>query len=221
MSERIRSSRASRGFSFIEILVVMGIIAVLVGLGIGVYQLAIKKVPITKCKALLGTMRTNLDLWKGKYKAYPPSQFSKMGITLGPQIKVGKPTPSNTDNDGIESAFQAMFTPGFGHNPDLDDHRANYDNDVLDKPFSPSGDPALYEVKDPWGNPLVYFTDADYVAAERTPPAYIGHDDHRFEPKPWRNESGGFAQTNGYQLFSIGPDEEPNTDDDLKAWSND
>jgi prepilin-type N-terminal cleavage/methylation domain-containing protein len=214
-------ARLRAGFSFIEILVVMGIIAVLVGLGVGIYTIVIKKAPITKTNALLSKMRSNIELWKGRYRAYPPSTIAKLPLVLGTGLKVGKPTPSNVVNEGIEAVHVAMLVPGFGHNPDIDSDRVNTDEDALDKPMQTGQDPALWEIKDAWGNPLVYFTDADYGEAEKNPPTYLtGTGDER-TPKPWKAESGSFAQANGVQLFSLGPDGEPNTDDDLKAWSND
>lgn len=211
--------RARAGFSFVEILVVMGIIAVLVGLGLGVYQLAIKQSPKTKCKALLGKVRASTDLWKGKYRFYPPSEFQKLATVLGPTIKLGRPVPSNTNNAGIEALVQALFTPGFGQNPDIDEDRSNTDEDALDKAFASNGDLKLWEVMDPWGHPLVYFTEADYKDAEKNPPTYVNGNGEAVNPKPWRSATGGgFAQANGFQLFSMGEDGQPNTEDDLKAW---
>lgn len=213
-----RASRARAGFSFVEILVVMGIIAVLVGLGLGVYQIAIKQAPKTKCAALLGKVRASADLWKGRYKFYPPSEFQKLSTVLGTSIKLGRPVPTNTTNPGIEALVQALYTPGFGQNPDLDEDRCNTDEDALDKPFASNGDLKLWEVKDPWGHPLVYFTEADYKDAEKNPPTYVNGDGEAVTPKPWRTSTGSFAQANGFQLYSMGEDGQPNTEDDVKAW---
>jgi len=215
-----RTARRLRaGFSFIEILVVMGIIAVLVGLGLAVYKIAIEESKKTQAAALLGKVRASTDLWKGKYRFYPPSEFQKLSTVLGPTMKLGRPVPSNTTNPGIEALVQALYTPGFGQNPDLDEDRCNTDDDALDKPFASNGDLKLWEIKDPWGNPLVYFTDADYKDAEKNPPTYLNGEGMPVTPKPWRTSSGtSFAQTNGFQVFSMGPDGEPNTDDDVKAW---
>lgn len=213
----IARAGARAGFTFVEVLVVMAIIAVLVGLGLAVYKLAIEQTPKTKASALLGKVRASIDLWRAKYRFSPPSEFQKLS-TVVPTLKLGRPTPANSDNAGIEALVQALFIPGFGHNPDLDGDLCNTDDDRLDKAFASTGDAALHEIKDPWGNPLVYFTDADYAASEKNPPTYLRGDGSSFAPKPWRNEAGAFAQANGYQLFSIGPDGEPNTDDDFKAW---
>ena len=211
-------ARARAGFSFVEILVVMGIIAVLVGLGISVYMIAFKQSAQTKAKTLLNKVRANVDLWKGKYRAYPPSEFQRLSAVLGPTLKLGRPVPSNTNNSGIEALVQALYTPGFGQNPDLDEDKCNTDEDALDKPFASNGDLKLWEIKDPWDNPLVYFTDADYKDAEKNPPTYLNGAGNSVTPRPWKTSTGTFAQANGFQLYSMGEDGEPNTDDDVKAW---
>jgi hypothetical protein len=178
-----------------------------------------KKAPETKARAQLAKVRANLDHWKGRYKFFPPSDFSKLSLVLGPQMKLGRPTPSNTTNAGNEAIYQAFFTPGFGVNPDIGDgEKSNNDEDKLDKPYASSGDPDLWEIKDPWDNPLVYFTDGDYKDAEKNPPTYLNGQGEAVNPKPYRDaKGGGFSQPNGYQLYSMGPDGQPNTDDDLKS----
>lgn len=216
-----RSRRPSAGFSFIEILVVMGIIAVLVGLGIGVYQIAAKKTPQVKTDALLQKMRSNVDMWRGQFRAVPPSALERIAVITGLPIKVGKPQPSNTNNVGIETLYQCLVMPGFPHNPDIDAELCNTDEDFLDKPLAKSGAKDLFEIKDAWDNPLVYMVEADYAAFEKDPPTYINAQGEAVNPKPYRSPSGGFAQPNGYQLYSMGPDGQPNTDDDRKAWATD
>ena len=38
------------------------------------------------------------------------------------------------------------------------------------------------------------------------------------QPRPWRAEGGGFVNPNGFQLFSLGEDGLPNTEDDVVSW---
>jgi prepilin-type N-terminal cleavage/methylation domain-containing protein len=216
--------RAGAGFSFVEVLVVMGIIAVLAGLGLAVVRIVGKKAPEVKTKNLLQKMRTNIDAWRGAYKATVPTDLQKLGL-LGLPFKPGKPQPPNVTNAGIEAVVQCLYLPGFDHAPDIDGDLANTDDDRLDKALSKTGAADLFEVVDAWGNPLVYFTDADYANAEKSPPTLICGPESpdpgaAVNPKPWRNESGAFAQAGAYQLYSMGPDGQPNTEDDLKAWSN-
>jgi len=225
---RRRSLPRHAGFSFVEILVVMGIIGVLVGLGLVAFKIVSGKAPEVKTRALLQKMRTNADAWRGAYKATPPSDLQKLKL-LGLPFNPGKPQPPNTTNAEIESLVQCLTLPGFDHNPDIDADLMNSDEDRLDKPLARSNDATLWEVKDAWGNPLIYFTDSDYAAAEKNPPTVLCGADalvnagNAVNPKPWRNTNpdgtpGAFSQSGGYQLYSMGPDGLPNTEDDLKAW---
>lgn len=221
---RARPAPRSAGFSFMEILVVMGIIAVLVGLSVGIFKIVGKKGPEVKTRALLMKMRTNIDAWRGAFKAWPPSNLNNLAAVTGLRITVGKAQPPNDQNWGIESLLQCLTMPGYDHNPELDDDLVNTDGDELDKALAKSGVAALSEVKDAWGNPLIYFTDADYAQAEKNPPTYLTGEDSVMRgdavlPKPWRNANGAFAQQGAYQIYSMGEDGQPNTEDDLKAWT--
>lgn len=220
---RARRAPRAAGFSFMEILVVMGIIAVLVGLSVGIFKIVGKKGPEVKTRALLMKVRTSIDSWRGNFKAWPPSNLNNLAAVTGLRLTVGKATPPNDQNWGIESLVQCLMMPGYDHNPELDEDLVNTDGDDLDKALAKSGIATLSEVKDAWGNPLVYFTDADYAQAEKNPPTYVLGDDFKNEvvtPKPWRNSNGAFAQQGAYQIYSMGADGQPNTDDDLKAWTS-
>ena len=218
---RIRPTR-ERGFSFVEILVVMGIISVLVGLGVGVYSMVVKKMPITKTKALLGKLTATLDHLYGQFRAYPPADLNRIPLVLGldKSMKFGK--APNTTNGGIESVYQCMFLPGFSQKPEFaETELGNLDDDELDKVPDPTHK-KLLEILDAWGNPLAYFDDASYRDAEKTPHDYLvgsGEETgNAVQVKPWRSPTGGFANPGRYQLFSWGEDRKPNTEDDMKAW---
>src|SRR5688572_14389216 len=104
----LRSRRAQAGYSFVEILVVMGIIAVLVGIGIGLYVLVFKEAAEFKTSSLLVKVRGKIDQFEARYGTYPPSNFSKLPNVLGSSAKMGKATPPNTTNLGVESVYQAF-----------------------------------------------------------------------------------------------------------------
>ena len=68
----------------------------------------------------------------------------------------------------------------------------------------------------------VFGKSAARPAAELNPPSYElskpnKQGDTTVTPKPWR-DGAGFANPNGFQVFSMGEDGIPNTDDDLKGW---
>jgi type II secretory pathway pseudopilin PulG len=216
-----RRSRRELGFSFVEILVVMGIIAVLVGIGIGVYAMVIKKTPVFKTKSQVGALATAIEAWKRQWKGYPPSDLNRLGLVMGTQLTLkGR---LNTNNTGIEALYQALYVVGVDFNADVSPSSlANTDDDRLEKAITKDGNGYLFEIVDAWGNPFVYFVDADYVTAEKTPPTYVlgeEGDGGNVEPKPWRaSTTQGFANPGGFQLFSMGPDGVPNTEDDITSW---
>jgi prepilin-type N-terminal cleavage/methylation domain-containing protein len=219
------AARASRGFSFVEVLIVMGILSVLAGLGVLAVNLLASKGPKIQTTTLLSKVRGSIDHWNSRFHAYPPSDATRLATVTGATgLAVGK--LGNNVNAGNESLYLAFLVPGFGRSADLgDEELSNTDDDRTDKPFvSTATSNDLWEIKDAWGNPLVYIAAADYVAFDKDPPVYYtGADgegvEPEFRPRPWKSEkTGAFAQPRSYQLFSIGPDSLPNTDDDVKAW---
>jgi len=213
-----RSSRTQSGFSFIEILVVMGIIAVLAGLGMFMVNIFLKKGPQFETQNLLNTVRTSVVAWKGKHGAYPSMRLSDLQAAaggVGPLIKHA----GNRENEPIETLYQALYWPSLGSDPELDAEKAlrNTDDDRFAQvPLGLSRGPELMEIVDAWGNPLVYFVNTAYAQADRDPPTYaLGNNRGTVQPKPMREEGGGFVNPNGFQLFSMGEDGQPNTEDDI------
>ncbi|MBP7331750.1 MAG: type II secretion system protein GspG [Firmicutes bacterium] len=66
-----RLLRNEKGFTMVEMMVVMVIIAVLVAGGIKFYQGYIEKAKITKAKAQISTMQAALDIYYAENGAYP------------------------------------------------------------------------------------------------------------------------------------------------------
>jgi hypothetical protein len=203
----------------------MGTVAVLAGIGIAVYGMVMKKTPLFKAKAQAGRLSSGVEAWKRSYKSYPPSDLNKLGFVSGSGIKIQGRV--NGENGGIEALYQALFLTSVEFNPDVQDSElGNLDDDRLDKSITKGGSTELKEILDPWNNPWVYFAAADYEAAEKAPPTYSLNEDSEdgsAQPKPWRVEGAPgskpeFAQPGAFQLYSMGPDGKPNTEDDVKAW---
>ncbi len=215
---RARTARTESGFSFIEILVVMGIIAVLAGMGILMVNLFIRKGPQFETDNLLRKVKGAVDSWKLKHTALPPVRLSDIQDAaggVGPLIKHA----GNRENEAIEALYQALYWPSYGTDPEFSEEKelANTDDDRLTQaPTSRGLD--LREIVDGWGNPLIYFVHTVYAQAERDPPTYTLKNGQTVQPKPWREEAGGFVNPNSFQLFSLGEDGQPNTEDDRKGW---
>jgi prepilin-type N-terminal cleavage/methylation domain-containing protein len=216
MFHRPVRSRES-GFSFIEILIVMGIIAVLSGLVVIAIQIAAKKGPEfetkNKVQKLLATV-TDIKTKTGGI--WPPTDLTKLAGVLGGGVPEIKRVPNHT-NEGIEVVYQAAYWPGVGLDMQLNEEKdlSNTDEDELEKPIGRGK--TLDEVKDGWGNPIIYIPFTEYAAAFDKPYQYVTKDGETVDVRPWKTERG-FENPNSCQVFSMGPDGVPNTEDDIKSW---
>ena len=220
-----RPSRPEAGFSFIEILIVMGIISVLVGMVVIALKIWGEKKPEMETRDRARSVTLLLEGWKGTFDGmYPPTRLVDLAKIAGNSAVKAIKGGGNSINEGIETVFQALYFPGFSTDANLsDDALCNSDEDKLSEPIGSRG-PALMEIKDGYGNPFFYFNSHDYASADKNPPTYRmlagdlkGED---VQPRPWKSENGGFEQPNTFQVFSAGRDGVPNTEDDVKGWTS-
>jgi prepilin-type N-terminal cleavage/methylation domain-containing protein len=219
-------ARPERGFTFIEILVVMAIIAVLAGLTVAGLGLMTRKKPEIQTRTRVSKVAAAINSWHQRFRRWPPMDATKIQKIAGGTKGIG--SVPNTLNEGIESLVQALYWETSGVDLQLDESElGNRDDDQLDGAGVTSQGPKLWEVVDGWGNPLVYFVHTEYTKAFESPPAYLstvvqdGESEEEVTPKPWKLEGEGrtgFSQAQSFQLFSMGPDGEPNTADDIKSW---
>jgi prepilin-type N-terminal cleavage/methylation domain-containing protein len=216
-------ARRQRGFTFIEVLVVMGIIAVLAGMTVVVLQLMARKRPMIDTETRINKLAAVVGQFHARWSRYPPGDPRRIQRVAGGSQGIS--SVPNSTNVGIESLFQALYWETGNLDPQLaDGDLCNTDDDELDKPVTSQG-PRLFEVKDGWDNPLIYFVNTEYTKRTEDPPAYLiinsdGEEEEVF-PKPWKYEAEGrtgFAQPRSFQIFSMGPDRIPNTEDDVKSW---
>jgi prepilin-type N-terminal cleavage/methylation domain-containing protein len=224
------SSKAARqrGFSFIEILVVMGIISVLVGGVIVAIGMWAEKGPEFATKNTLNKTKALIENWKAQFEMWPPSDLTRIADVAGVGTKAE--SPGNKTNEGIEAIYQALYWPGYKGDPQWKEadpgeqggEIGNTDEDELKKPVNKRGTKELKEIIDGYGNPLVYFNRDDYVKYAEGGARYVSQDKDLnvldVEPKPYRNDDGTYVNPDSFQLFSMGPDGEPNTDDDITTW---
>lgn len=215
--------RRRRGFTMIELLVVMTIMVILMAIvlpGIFMGKGAADK---AVARNLVTGFETGISAWEGHYGQAPPSTFAALkqckndsGGTPWKNLQ----TPSNDTNEGIECLLLALMTDEGGVAPfELkDDQIENTDVDrVGGVPKFEYNDQAN-EAVDPWGNPYVYIHHSQYGQKVRVKlgDAGVGRvvdvQAHKSE------KSGGYHNKRGYQVFSLGPDSEPGTADDIGNW---
>ena len=136
-------TRFRRGFTLIEIMVVVIILATLASTVIITMSKKPEEAKVTKAKSDIGTFETVLETFRLEMGRYP------------------------TEEEGLQALVKEP------ESEDADRWKGPYIKRVI---------------KDPWGNPYVYKCPGDH-------------------------------NTNGYDLFSFGPDGQSGGDDDIDNWS--
>lgn len=209
--------RGQRGFSFIEILIVMAIIAVLVAGVTVAINIWLRSGPEFATKNTLTKTKILIENWKSTFEMYPPSDVTRIAVVAGAGEKAS--APSNQTNAGIEAIWQALHWPGFRPGEEwTETETTNTDDDRLKKAISKAS-AELTEICDAYGHPLVYFHKDDYIKAFDSGQSYLNGNDEEYEAKPYKKDDGSFWNPNTFQLYSVGVDGEPNTDDDILIWS--
>jgi prepilin-type N-terminal cleavage/methylation domain-containing protein len=211
----------NRGFTLIEILVVITIIAALMGLGIAIMGKANKTKEATQTAQTIGSIAAALESLKSPSLLgdYPPADMKLLRGLKGDEVgkQVGVP---NDTNQGIETVYVTIFLSGHNVSVDLDLDKVlgNTDNDMMAGNPTRSDKTDLFEFVDSWGNPLAYFSARDLKSFE-TVNKYLGKAGEAMAPKPWLSDKTGMPlNATKFQLFSAGEDGVFNTADDIKNW---
>ncbi len=213
----------NRGFTLIEVLVVITIIAALMGLGIAIMGKANKTKEATVTAQTVGVVAAALEQLKSPTLLgdYPPAEMALLRGLKGEAVGKEVGTPNDT-NQGIETVFVTIFLSGHdvGVDLDLDKVLANTDKDSMAGNPTRSQDEqkSLFEFVDAWGNPLAYFSARDLKDYEKVS-KYVDALGNAMTAKPWISESTKLPQNaKKFQLFSAGEDGVFNTKDDIKNW---
>jgi prepilin-type N-terminal cleavage/methylation domain-containing protein len=206
------------GFTLIEVMVVIAIIASLIGAGSLMLGIASKKRMITETQGRFNGIGAALEQLHNtdQLGRYPPTQISKLVYSGFDGSKFGG--QPNATNVGIESLYVVFRLPGISVKPQGLDAENAVGNTDDDKALSPVGDmkkPDLFEYMDSWGNPLVYISASDYKDPSKVEQYVLGNGT-QVKVAPKKNEkTGDFVRPDSFQLWSMGPDQQPNTDDDI------
>jgi prepilin-type N-terminal cleavage/methylation domain-containing protein len=202
-----------RGFTLIEILIVIVIIAILAGLTLIGVNAALTTSKVNNTETLIRTIRGACENYKNKWGDYPPTTLAEL-----------RQTPPNDVNNGIESLVACLSTQERGgpdYKPPHDDLFCNLDKDKITR--NPTnwyfGDTNLRELSDYFGYPLVYMHFKDYAkptsAMTKVRLAPTG-DEQTF--KPVRSDAtAAFAHPDSFQLISPGKDGILGTKDDIQV----
>lgn len=195
----------NKGFSLVELLVVVAIIGILSVILVPNVQEQLRKAKIAKTKALISSLEVTLTTYKNDFGKYPPSyDLQSLYIALVEQAK----TPYEPDSDEyrLVKKGQSIY-----QNPDRP-------SDLLENLLQQAGVPASALKAqqeenvfiDAWENPIYYISSETYNPSGRSdfrksssntfndnlPCAYEMREGKR--SKPFRPTS--------FQLISFGPD---------------
>jgi prepilin-type N-terminal cleavage/methylation domain-containing protein len=215
--------RTNQGFSLIELLVVLTILGALAAGGSVWIKIAQKNKAKTTTNQRLQAIASGLEQVKKDLGYYPPTYTRELRSPDGkekPGEKVGVPNETNIGIETVYVAFKlngvSVDLQGLGENS-----IQNTDSDDVGELVGQLQVTSLYEYVDAWGNPFVYFSSKDYKDVSKFE-SYVKQDGVTIvKVAPVKSgKEGTFLQQNRYQLFSLGPDGEPDTGDEI-GWAFD
>ncbi|MCB9918502.1 MAG: type II secretion system protein [Planctomycetes bacterium] len=205
---------AVRGFTLIEVLVVIGIIAMLFVALLPMIGGAEEQEKVTRTTAILRSMEQAAEGYsqQRRFGDYPPDDFKD---TTG-KLEISR---GNGTNVGIES-----FVFFVNRADSSDGAFPGTDNNWLGNTDGDSGKPEnaklqrteRVEILDAWGNPFAYFHKRNYTTEQsyRLGEAAGDVDEVEQPVQAWK-DGARYLNLNTYQLFSAGPDRVYNTSDDI------
>jgi prepilin-type N-terminal cleavage/methylation domain-containing protein len=210
--------RGDGGFSLIEVMVVLAIIAGLIATGTLMLGVAQRRKLKQETEGRLSALAAAIEQLKSndQLQRYPPTSLSKLTFAGfdGAKWNAG----ANGKNVGIETIYVCFRLPGITVAPsglDAEGAIGNTDGDTASSVIGKLQKTDLFEYLDAWGNPFVYFSASDYKDATKVEQYVLGNG-QEVKVAPLTNEkSGEFQRLGSFQLFSLGPDGKPGTDDDV------
>ena len=190
-------SRPSRGFTLIEVLVVLAIVATLAAIVLPQLFKSGQTGEVASTRTRLSGLELAIKAYNNNWGEYPPTR-----LALLPFGKIESP---NDKNEGVEALVLALSTEKKG-GPYIswqEDWLGNADGDKL--PSAPAKSALktseLFEAVDFWGNPYVYIRSGDYGKKLR----YVDNSGNAFFVQARKSKKlGSYHQADSYQLWSIG-----------------
>jgi len=204
----MRVSHRRSGFTLLELMIVLVILAVLASAFLvvagGVFQQSAER----KCVSRLQQLAVMIEAYRTIEGEYPDDRLPAAAAT-------------NQTNGASEALYLAFYDPQFTGEVPSQDWLTNTDGDQTSRTLTRLPSRELFELGDPWGNPIAYFESLHY-ADNQDRSYFAGLEDEDPEEQvaePRRNaRTGGFDQAGKFQLISAGADGLFGTEDDLTHY---
>lgn len=212
LTDHPRGAGARAGFTLIEILVVLTIVAALIGVAAPLLfrsqetgERAAAAAVIQQVKAALSSRSAD-----PRVGDIPPTRLGEAGFES-----------TNDLNEGIEVLVAVLGSEESTLNPFTDEQNLiNTDQDRDPRRTTYGKSREFFEYSDPWGNPYIYFRLRDFDDNADATVRYMTGEGLTFDVSPVKNKKTRTfsGATDGYQVISMGPDMEFGTDDDVVSW---
>jgi prepilin-type N-terminal cleavage/methylation domain-containing protein len=203
---RMRCQAKRGGFTLIELMGVILILSILMYFLVTRLSGVDEAVKIKVAREKIEQIGAALHEYETDKGAFPRSTF---------HADWGQP-PNNL-NVGCEALYLGLWQKGVDGGGLGEDLLVNSDADATAKRYTVNASLDLFELMDPWDNPMAYFQHSDYGRKDR----YMTADTETGEAVETEisarksAKTGNWVNPHSFQLISAGPDAKFGTEDDI------